>query len=336
MSTPCSFRCSLQQKKNWDSHRQGHHISRKTQRPEQSSSINRPCRRKTPSSDGRCPRPFQGDLPIQTQFPIQDNISSYSGTSTNTGISQLSSIYIANQKKKTLTDEIISCLNNSIENLLPSLAQQSAEMIYKAILPYIEKQDKEIKELQSQIELLENVFKSMKFLTKNQNSFKNLSQLSTQLTGINSNVENCNFMLENQMSIEKGNYEYRRSQNEKISQLKEKMNYLKKLLEGEKDKLSQVNSNINGVFSDFIGLKKGINTQVGNLNKNLKFGKNIYETEEKSSLYISQLENLLEGFYKEVNSTNGIKVNSQQMSDSNVEMSSEKKKNIFKEEKFSF
>ena len=279
---------------------------------------------------------FQGDLPIQTQFPIQDNISSYSGTSTNTGISQLSSIYIANQKKKTLTDEIISCLNNSIENLLPSLAQQSAEMIYKAILPYIEKQDKEIKELQSQIELLENVFKSMKFLTKNQNSFKNLSQLSTQLTGINSNVENCNFMLENQMSIEKGNYEYRRSQNEKISQLKEKMNYLKKLLEGEKDKLSQVNSNINGVFSDFIGLKKGINTQVGNLNKNLKFGKNIYETEEKSSLYISQLENLLEGFYKEVNSTNGIKVNSQQMSDSNVEMSSEKKKNIFKEEKFSF
>ena len=279
---------------------------------------------------------FQGDLPIQTQFPIQDNISSYSGTSTNTGISQLSSIYIANQKKKTLTDEIISCLNNSIENLLPSLAQQSAEMIYKAILPYIEKQDKEIKELQSQIELLENVFKSMKFLTKNQNSFKNLSQLSTQLTGINSNVENCNFMLENQMSIEKGNYEYRRSQNEKISQLKEKMNYLKKLLEGEKDKLSQVNSNINGVFSDFIGLKKGINTQVGNLNKNLKFGKNIYETEEKSSLYISQLENLLEGFYKEVNSTNGIKVNSQQMSDSNVEMSSGKKKNIFKEEKFSF
>ena len=279
---------------------------------------------------------FQGDLPIQTQFPIQDNISSYSGTSTNTGISQLSSIYIANQKKKTLTDEIISCLNNSIENLLPSLAQQSAEMIYKAILPYIEKQDKEIKELQSQIELLENVFKSMKFLTKNQNSFKNLSQLSTQLTGINSNVENCNFMLENQMSIEKGNYEYRRSQNEKISQLKEKMNYLKKLLEGEKDKLSQVNSNINGVFSDFIGLKKGINTQVGNLNKNLKFGKNIYETEEKSSLYISQLENLLEGFYKEVNSTNGIKVNSQQMSNSNIEMSSEKKKNIFKEEKFSF
>ena len=279
---------------------------------------------------------FQGDLPIQTQFPIQDNISSYSGTSTNTGISQLSSIYIANQKKKTLTDEIISCLNNSIENLLPSLAQQSAEMIYKAILPYIEKQDKEIKELQSQIELLENVFKSMKFLTKNQNSFKNLSQLSTQLTGINSNVENCNFMLENQMSIEKGNYEYRRSQNEKISQLKEKMNYLKKLLEGEKDKLSQVNSNINGVFSDFIGLKKGINTQVGNLNKNLKFGKNIYETEEKSSLYISQLENLLEGFYKEVNSTNGIKVNSQQMSDSNVKMSSGKKKNIFKEEKFSF
>ena len=279
---------------------------------------------------------FQGDLPIQTQFPIQDNISSYSGTSTNTGISQLSSIYIANQKKKTLTDEIISCLNNSIENLLPSLAQQSAEMIYKAILPYIEKQDKETKELQSQIELLENELKSMKFLTKNQNSFKNLSQLSTQLTGINSNVENCNFMLENQMSIEKGNYEYRRSQNEKISQLKEKMNYLKKLLEGEKDKLSQVNSNINGVFSDFIGLKKGINTQVGKLNKNLKFGKNIYETEEKSSLYISQLENLLEGFYKEVNSTNGIKVNSQQMSDSNVEMSSEKKKNIFKEEKFSF
>ena len=291
-----------------------------------------------PSFNRMMPMPypqFQGDLPIQTQFPIQDNISSYSGTSTNTGISQLSSIYIANQKKKTLTDEIISCLNNSIENLLPSLAQQSAEMIYKAILPYIEKQDKEIKELQSQIELLENVFKSMKFLTKNQNSFKNLSQLSTQLTGINSNVENCNFMLENQMSIEKGNYEYRRSQNEKISQLKEKMNYLKKLLEGEKDKLSQVNSNINGVFSDFIGLKKGINTQVGNLNKNLKFGKNIYETEEKSSLYISQLENLLEGFYKEVNSTNGIKVNSQQMSDSNVEMSSEKKKNIFKEEKFS-
>lgn len=293
-----------------------------------------------PSYNRMMPMPYpqyQNDLPIQsqvmpqTQFGMQDNVSCYSGTSTNTGISQLSSIYIANQKKKTLTDEIIACLNNSIENLLPSLAQQSAEMIYKAILPYIEKQDKEIKELQSQIELLENVFKSMKFLTKNQNSFKNLSQLSTQLTGINSNVENCNLMLENQMSIEKGNYDYRRNQSEKINQLKEKMCYLKQLLEGEKDKITQVNSNINGVFSDFIGLKKGINTQVGNLNKNLKFGKQFYDTGEKNTEYIYQLENLLEGFYKEVNNNDAIKVNNQQMC-----VGLNEKKNFFKEEKFSF
>ena len=293
-----------------------------------------------PSYNRMMPMPYpqyQNDLPIQsqvmpqTQFGMQDNVSCYSGTSTNTGISQLSSIYIANQKKKTLTDEIIACLNNSIENLLPSLAQQSAEMIYKAILPYIEKQDKEIKELQSQIELLENVFKSMKFLTKNQNSFKNLSQLSTQLTGINSNVENCNLMLENQMSIEKGNYDYRQNQSEKINQLKEKMCYLKQLLEGEKDKITQVNSNINGVFSDFIGLKKGINTQVGNLNKNLKFGKQFYDTGEKNTEYIYQLENLLEGFYKEVNNNDAIKVNNQQMC-----VGLNEKKNFFKEEKFSF
>ena len=177
----------------------------------------------------------------------------------------------------------------------------------------------------------------MKFLTKNQNSFKNLSQLSTQLTGINSSVENCNLMLENQMSIEKGNYEYRRSQNEKINQLKEKMCFLKKLLEGEKDKITQVNSNINGVFSDFIGLKKGIDTQVGNLNKNLKYGKKFYETDGKNE-YFSQFEHLLENFYKEVNNNDIITINNQQMCHNNVGMNSlnGEKKNLFREEKFSF
>ena len=61
------------------------------------------------------------------------------------------------------------------------------------------------------------------------------------------------------------------------------------------------------------------------------FGKQFYDTGEKNTEYIYQLENLLEGFYKEVNNNDAIKVNNQQMC-----VGLNEKKNFFKEEKFSF
>lgn len=292
---------------------------------------------------------YQNEIPLQTQaipqsqYGMTDNMSCYSGASTNTGISQVSSVYVANQKRKTLTDEIIACLNNSIENLLPSIAQQSAEMIYKAILPYIEKQDKEIKELQIQIDLLENLFKSLKFLEKNPSSLKNLSNISNQLNGINTTVENCNLMLDNQMAIEKGNFEFMYNHNEKINKLKEKMSLLKTMLTNEKETINTVNYNINGAFSDFIGLKRGIDSQIGNINKNLKFGKNIFDNEDKNTQCISQLEKIIDNFSKDINNSDEIRVkyNSPQenkfiQSESGYQNNKRQITGLFQSQKFSF
>ena len=291
---------------------------------------------------------YQNEIPLQTQaipqsqYGMTDNMSCYSGASTNTGISQLSSVYITNQKRKTLTDEIITCLNSSIENLLPSIAQQSAEMIYKAILPYIEKQDKEIKELQIQIDVLENVFKSLKFLGKNPNSLKNLSNISNQLNGLNTTVENCNLMLDNQMAVEKGNFEFMYNHNEKINKLKEKMNLLKTMLTNEKETINTVNSNINGAFSDFIGLKKGIDTQLGTINKNLKFGKNIFDGGEKNTQCISQLEKIIDNFNKDVTNSDEIRLkyncvpeNNFMQNESNYQKNKNQISGLFQSQKFS-
>lgn len=292
---------------------------------------------------------YQNEIPLQTQaipqsqYGMTDNMSCYSGTSTNTGISQLSSVYLANQKRKTLTDEIIACLNSSIENLLPSIAQQSAEMIYKAILPYIEKQDKEIKELQIQIDLLENLFKSLKFLEKNPNSLKNLSNISNQLNGINTTVENCNLMLDNQIAVEKGNFEFMYNHNEKINKLKEKMSLLKSMLTNEKETINTINCNINGAFSDFIGLKRGIDSQLGNINKNLKFGKNIFDNGDKNTQCISQLEKIIDNFSKDVSNSDEIrlKYNSPQenkfiQSEPSYQNNKRQITGLFQNQKFSF
>ena len=71
------------------------------------------------------------------QIPPNENFSCYSSTSTNTGVSQMSSIYMINQKKKALTEEFNNCLSQSLETILPNIISQSSKKIFDSVYPFI-------------------------------------------------------------------------------------------------------------------------------------------------------------------------------------------------------
>ena len=160
--------------------------------------------------------------------PLNDNFSCYSSTSTNTGISQMSSIYLNNQKKKILTDEINQCINKVLENFIPDLCNETAKKIYEALIPSINQNEEEIKNLRNNLDLIKNNFENMTFLTNDYKDMKNLSNFNNQLNIMNNSINNCNVLIENQIEIEKGNNEFYKNQENKINEIKNKNNLIYK------------------------------------------------------------------------------------------------------------
>ena len=96
-----------------------------------------------------------------------DNFSSFSSNtcntssnSTNASISQMTSLYMANQRKKAFTDEINLCLNKSLEKILPIIAKQTAEIIYNSISQTLIESEKNIRELKNAIDTLRATLQS--------------------------------------------------------------------------------------------------------------------------------------------------------------------------------
>ena len=80
--------------------------------------------------------PHLSQNPFNLPRNFADNFSSFSSNtynpssnSTNVNITQMTSLYMANQRKKAFNDEIKLCLNKSIEKILPIIAKQTAEII---------------------------------------------------------------------------------------------------------------------------------------------------------------------------------------------------------------
>ena len=248
-----------------------------------------------------------------SQFPMQESATCYSGGSTLTGISQMSSMYMANQKRKTITDEIANCLNQTIANILPSIAQQTAEVIYNAINPHLEKQEKEMNELQMQNEMLQKLLKSISSISQRQNCFDNLNLISNDLQKIDMQVENCHSVLQNKMAMENFNGELNEAKKEKVNQLKGKLEILKRLMAEEKAKIGEMNNNVNNTFCDLIGIKQQINQQVKNINLDLKYGKDLYIGLDHGVRGIQNLENTMNELFNKIDASESIEVSGENL-----------------------
>ena len=241
-------------------------------------------------------------------IPNNENFSCYSSTSTNTGVSQMSSIYMINQKKKALTEEFNNCLSQSLENILPKIISESAKKIYDSIYPSIEKNENQIKELKNQIEMIKNNLKNLTYLTKGCTSMRNLSSISHQINSVNSTINNCNLILNNQISVEKDNSDIIIKQNEKIKEINEKFNIVKNYIEGNNKNSDNLNNKVKEAIANIINTKEIYKEQISELNNQIDYGRNFNNSDNETKENLEKLENSINLFANDIGKADQIMV----------------------------
>ncbi len=241
-------------------------------------------------------------------IPNNENFSCYSSTSTNTGVSQMSSIYMINQKKKALTDEFNNCLSQSLENILPKIVSESAKKIYDSIYPSIEKNENQIKELKNQIEIIKNNLKNLTFLTKGCTTMRNLSSISHQINSVNSSINNCNIILNNQISVEKDNSDIIIKQNEKIKEINEKFNIVKNYIEGNNKNSENLNNKVKEAFANIINTKENYKEQISELKNEIDYGINFNNSNNETKENLEKLENSINLFANDIDKAEQIMI----------------------------
>ena len=241
-------------------------------------------------------------------IPNNENFSCYSSTSTNTGVSQMSSIYMINQKKKALTEEFNNCLSQSLENILPKIVSESAKKIYDSIYPSIEKNENQIKELKNQIEMIKNNLKNLTYLTKGCTTMRNLSSISHQINSVNSTINNCNLILNNQISVEKDNSDIIIKQNEKIKEINEKFNIVKNYIEGNNKNSDNLNNKVKEAIANIINTKEIYKEQISELNNQIDYGRNFNNSDNETKENLEKLENSINLFANDIGKADQIMV----------------------------
>ena len=242
------------------------------------------------------------------QIPPNENFSCYSSTSTNTGVSQMSSIYMINQKKKALTEEFNNCLSQSLETILPNIISQSSKKIFDSVYPFIEKNENQIKELKNQIEIIKNNLKNLTYLTKHCTTMRNLNSISHQINSVNSSINNCNIILNNQISLEKDNADVIIKQNEKIKEINEKFNIVKNYIEGNNKNCENLNNKVKEAFENIINTKEIYKEQISELNNQIDYGRNFNNSDNETKENLEKLENSINLFANDIGKADQIMV----------------------------
>ena len=176
---------------------------------------------------GHTANPHFSQNPFGFQRPYHDNLSNFSSNtvnsnSTNASISQMTSLYMANQRRKAFNDELNLCLSRSLEKLLPIIARQTAEIIYNSISNTLVESEKNIREIKNAIETLRATLNSCNFLFKKGNDMNNLNKLYGNLNKVSGNLNNCGILLNNQVKFAQGNEEFKSQQQELINSVIQK------------------------------------------------------------------------------------------------------------------
>lgn len=248
-----------------------------------------------------------------------DNFSSFSSNtcnpssnSTNASISQMTSLYMANQRKKAFTEEINLCLNKSLEKILPIIAKQTAEVIYNSISQTLIESEKNIRELKNAIDTLRATFQSCTFLTKKCNDMKNISNIYGNLDKVSGNLNNCGILLNNQIKFAQGNEEFKIQQQELIKEIVEKFEHIKDLLGKQKEFSGKLNECIKTNLANLIATKTNYKNELIKMQDNIKY--DIINNNENGKNHnlmnqINDISTSLNDFKNKINSASNIFLN---------------------------
>lgn len=248
--------------------------------------------------------------PYKMPINFMDNCSSFSGsnTSTNASISQMTSLYMANQRKKAFTGEINLCLTKSLERILPEIAKQTAEVIYNSLSETLLESEKNIRELKNSIETLKNTLKSCTFLTKKCNSMKTINSVYSNLNIATGNLNNCGVLLNNQIKFAQGNEEFKEQQQELINNIVQKFDEIKILFGKQKEFSAKLNDSIKTSLANIIATKTSYKNELIKMQDNIKYDiiNNISKEKNNEEKLISDISSTLKKFKDKVDSATNI------------------------------
>ena len=249
-------------------------------------------------------------------LPRNFNDSSYSSNtcntssnSTNASISQMTSLYLANQRKKAFTDEINQCLNKSLEKILPIIAKQTAEVIYNSISQTLIESEKNIRELKNAIDTLRATLQSCTFLTKYCGDMKNINNVYGNLNKVSGNLNNCSILLNNQIRFAQGNEEFKNQQQELINGILKKFEHIKELLGKQREFSGKLNETIKTSLANIIATKTNYKNELTKIQDNIKY--DIINNNDNKNVMnqINDISSSINIFKKKIDSASNIYLN---------------------------
>ena len=225
---------------------------------------------------GHPPNSHFSQNPFGLPRTFNDNLSNFSAntvnsSSTNASISQMTSLYMANQRRKAFNDELNLCLNKSLEKILPIIARQTAEIIYNSISSTLVESEKNIREIKNAIETLRATLNSCNFLTKKGNDMNNMNKLYGNLNKVSGNLNNCGILLNNQVKFAQGNEEFKNQQQELINSVIHKFENIKDLLGKQKEYSGKLNECIKTSLANIIATKTNYKNELIKVQDNIRY-----------------------------------------------------------------
>ena len=225
---------------------------------------------------GPNPNPHFSQNPFGLPRTFNDNLSNFSSntvnsSSTNASISQMTSLYMANQRRKAFNDELNLCLNKSLEKILPIIAKQTAEIIYNSISNTLIESEKNLREIKTSIETLRATLNSCNFLTKKGQDMNSMNKLYGNLNKVSDNLNNCGILLNNQVKFAQGNEEFKSQQQELINSVIKKFENIKDLLGKQKEYSGKLNECIKMSLANIIATKTNYKNELIKVQDNIRY-----------------------------------------------------------------
>ena len=274
------------------------------------------------------PNPHFSQNPFALPRPFNDSTSNFSSntcnsSSTNASISQMTSLYMANQRRKAFNDELNLCLNKSLERILPLIARQTAEIIYNSISQTLIDSEKNIRDIKNAIDTLRATLSSCKFLTRRGNDMNNMNKLYGNLNKVSGNLNNCGILLNNQVKFAQGNEEFKNQQQELINNVIAKFENIKELLGKQKEFSGKLNECIKSSLANIIATKTNYKNELIKIQDNIRYdiiNNGGMENENNKNL-MNQLNNIsstINDFKNKVDSAENIYLNNNNININNI------------------
>ena len=278
--------------------------------------------------------PHASQNPFNLPKTFGDNFSSFSSNtcntisnSTNASISQMTSLYMANQRKKAFNDEINQCLNKSLEKILPIIAKQTAEIIYNSISQTLIESEKNIREIKNSIDTLKATLQSCNYLTIKCNDMKKINNVYGNLDKVSGSLNNCGILLNNQIKFAEGNEKFKNQQQEIINGIIQNFEHIKNLLGKQKEFSGKLNECIKSSLANIIATKTNYKNELIKMQDNIKYDLINNDNGNKENLMnqINAISSSINDFKNKIDSSSNIYLNASSYNIKNNNLENSKK-----------